>query len=98
MADMAKLFEEFDEEIDGVHGYLHDARACKDDKAMSGMYMEMAKQELQHAKNIQSVILKEAEAASEEDPKKVLDAIWNTKKNEMDDKLAMASFGLAQGL
>lgn len=53
---IAKLYSELEEELEGVENYSEEYLKNSDDSSVQRLYSEMAKQELQHAQNIQKIM------------------------------------------
>lgn len=58
---VAKLYEEIQEELDGVKNYSMESQSSSEDAMAQKLYSEMAKQELQHAQNLQKILSSELE-------------------------------------
>lgn len=92
MSQMKKLFDQFEEEIEGVEEYTKCSLAAKDDPAMAKMYSEMAQQELAHAKKIREQILDKGSKVMETgEAERVLESIWQDRQDDMTEKIARAS-------
>lgn len=92
MSLMKTLFEQFQEEIDGVEEYTKCSMAHSDDPELAKMYKDMAGMELQHATSLRAQILKRGEKEmGPGDAEKALKQIWADKKDEMAEDMAKAT-------
>jgi len=62
MKIMRKLYDQSMEELDGVIEYSNCATSCRDNSDLSKMYINMAKQELEHAQMLHNMSKKLAES------------------------------------
>ena len=93
MSLMKKLFEQFEDEVEGVEEYSKCAKEYKEeDPTLSKMYLDMAQAELQHAQLLQAQIGKQASTheMSPEEAVMILDELWKDKQKQMDCDLAKA--------
>ena len=91
MADMYKLFKQFDDEIEGCIEYSKCAAEAKNsDPQLCKMYTDMASAELQHATMLHNYILSKTSEKSDEPYEQILDEIWAAKKTDMFEMLARA--------
>ena len=93
MSLMKKLFEQFEEEIEGVEEYSKCAKKYKEeDPTLSKMYSDMAQTELQHAQLIHAQIGKQASTheMTPEEAMKILEELWEDKQKQMDCDMAKA--------
>ncbi len=94
---MKTLFDQYNEEVEGVKEYSKCAMEYKDNPELHKMYLEMAGAELGHATKLKEQILKQT--AKEVEPAEaviILKQIWKEQEAEMADKLAVAKGCLDQ--
>ena len=94
---MKTLFEQYNEEVEGVEEYSKCAMEYKDNPELHKMYLEMAGAELGHAMKLKEQILKQT--ATEVEPAEaviILHQIWKDQETDMAEKLAVAKGYLDQ--
>jgi rubrerythrin len=62
MKIMRKLYDQCMEELEGTIEYCNCATCCKNNSDLAKMYVNMAKQELEHAETLHSMSKKLAES------------------------------------
>jgi len=62
MKVMRKLYDQCMEELEGVIEYSNCANSCHDNSDLSKMYINMAKQELEHAQTLHNMSKRLAES------------------------------------
>ena len=82
-----KLCEEVHEEVEGAANYYSEAAKNEDDSSIHKLYLDMAKQEVQHAANLQKIMRTELDKlGTSDDPKAVIDDVkrYFIEKTEKD--------------
>lgn len=90
MKIMRKLYDQCMEELDGVIEYSDCATLCKDHPDLSKMYINMAKQELEHAQTLHNMSKKLAESKIGEDVDPMLMELWEEMEQAKINKMALA--------
>ncbi len=90
MKIMRKLYDQSMEELDGVIEYSNCATSCRDNSDLSKMYINMAKQELEHAQMLHNMSKKLAESKIGENVDPMLMELWEEMEQAKIDKMALA--------
>ena len=90
MKVMRKLYDQCMEELDGVIEYSNCATACRDNADLSKMYINIAKQELEHAQTLHNMSKKLAESKIGEKVDPMLMELWEEMEQCKIDKMALA--------
>lgn len=94
---MKTLFDQYNEEVEGVEEYSKCAMEYKDNPELHKMYLEMAGAELGHATKLKDQILKRtSEDVEPAEAVIILHQIWKEQEAEMAEKLAVAKGYLDQ--
>lgn len=90
MKIMRKLYDQTMEELDGVIEYSNCANSCHDNPDLSKMYVNMAKQELEHAQTLHNMSKRLAESKIGENVDPMLMELWEEMEQAKIDKMALA--------
>lgn len=90
MKVMRKLYDQCMEELDGVIEYSNCATSCRNNPDLSKMYLNMAKQELEHAKALHDMSKKLADSKINETVDPMLMELWQEMEQAKIDKMALA--------
>lgn len=90
MKIMRKLYDQCMEELDGVIEYSNCATSWHDNPELSKMYINMAKQELEHAQVLHNMSKKLAESKIGEKVDPMLMELWEEMEQCKIDKMALA--------
>ena len=90
MKIMRKLYDQTMEELDGVIDYSNCAISCHDHPELSKMYINMAKQELEHAQGLHNMSKKLAESKLGETVDPMLMELWEEMEQAKINKMALA--------
>lgn len=90
MKIMRKLYDQCMEELDGVIEYSNCSTSCRNNPDLSKMYINMAKQELEHAQLLHNMSKKLAESKINETVDPMLMELWEEMEQAKIDKMALA--------
>ena len=90
MKIMRKLYDQCMEELDGVIEYSNCATSWRNNPDLSKMYINMAKQELEHAQGLHNMSKKLADSKINESVDPMLMELWEEMEQAKIDKMALA--------
>ena len=90
MKIMRKLYDQCMEELDGVIEYCNCATSCRNNADLFKMYMNIAKQELEHAQLLHNTSKKLADQKIGEEVDPRLMELWEEMEQTKIDKMALA--------
>lgn len=91
MKIMRKLYDQTMEELDGVIEYSNCATSCYNHHPdLAKMYVNMGKQELEHAETLHNMSKKLAESKINEHVDPMLMELWEEMEQAKIDKMALA--------
>ena len=90
MKIMRKLYDQCMEELEGVIEYSNCATSCRNNSDLFKMYLNMAKQELEHAQTLHNMSKKLAESKIGENVDPMLMELWEEMEQAKIDKMALA--------
>lgn len=90
MKIMRKLYDQCMEELEGVIEYSNCATSWRNNPDLSKMYINMAKQELEHAQGLHNMSKKLADSKINESVDPMLMELWEEIEQAKIDKMALA--------
>ena len=87
---MRKLYDQCMEELNGVIEYSNCATSCRNNADLFKLYMNIAKQELEHAQLLHNMSKKLAEQKIGEEVDHRLMELWEEMEQAKIDKMALA--------